>query len=195
MCSIEICARNPGDSKARISFAALQPVSWPFVASVEGKVVGVHVDGMYYMVLYGTLWFGYGGKSLRCHVVAWFCPGAAPRLETHALKLLVKVQDRCLEMSGDVSFWSIIQAALLCPQPRLQEFQTRCGLENDTSPLMIFVHSECLRCQSCVRQCNCGNVGFLQVTTLLKISTIQFRVFHSLLNSQNVPPVCAEFPG
>eukprot|EP00434_Breviolum_minutum_P006696 symbB.v1.2.005911.t1/scaffold347.1/size224350/6 len=49
-----------------------------------------------------------------CHVVAWFCPGAAPRLETHALKLLVKVQ----------------------------EFQTRCGLENDTSPLMIFVHSE-----------------------------------------------------
>ena len=105
MCSTEICPRNPRDSKARISFAALQPVSWPFlnetwVASVEGRW-----GPRRWQVLYGAM-VCHSGKSLRCHVVAWFCPGAAPRLETHALKLLVKVQERpvavetwrCVEM-------------------------------------------------------------------------------------------------
>eukprot|EP00435_Cladocopium_sp_Y103_P058797 s1002_g20.t1 len=48
-----------------------------------------------------------------CHVVTWFCPGSSPRLDTAALKLLVKVQ----------------------------EFQSHCSLET-TAPLVIFVHGQ-----------------------------------------------------
>lgn len=48
-----------------------------------------------------------------CHVVTWFCPGSSPRLDTAALKLLVKVQ----------------------------EFQGHCDLTS-TAPLVIFVHRQ-----------------------------------------------------
>eukprot|EP00913_Durusdinium_trenchii_P014779 g13862.t1 len=53
-----------------------------------------------------------------CHVVNWFCNGRAPRLDSDALRLLVKVQ----------------------------EFQVHCALEHrsktNAAPLVIFVHRE-----------------------------------------------------